>query len=69
MFHREKAQPLVETAPSILESLEESNLVSFKLDDNLLEITEMCDGYYRRSLTKEQFRQLLGELQKLYEQM
>jgi hypothetical protein len=69
MFRREKARPLVESAPSMRESLEDSNLVSFELYDDLLEIAEMCDGYYRRSLTKEQFRQLLGELQKLYEQM
>ena len=69
MYSREKAHPLVESSPSMLESLEDSNLVSFELVDGLLEVTEMCDEYYRRSLTKEQFGNLLTELQKLYEQM
>ena len=56
---------------SILEDLENKYIVSFDLmDDNKsVEVMEMCDLWYKESLDKKEFKQLIDELTALYGQM
>ena len=54
---------------SLLNALDDQRIVNFQLRGELLIIGESCDGYFERSLTKEQFGRFIGELQQLYNEM
>jgi|GEM_PF-6143632 len=56
---------------SILEKIEKARVFEIWLheDKKILEITEGCDGYFDISLNKQELRQLIKELQSIYEQM
>lgn len=47
------------------------NVVSFELVGNNkeIDITENCEHYYGRIMNKEEFKQMIDELTKLYEKM
>jgi hypothetical protein len=50
---------------SILNALEDNSIVGFDVQGDTIVVEEQCDGYFRRSLTKTQFAQLITELQAL----
>ncbi len=54
---------------TMLAALEDHRIVDFELAGDRVVVTEACDGYFRRALTKEQFTQLITELQALLEKM
>jgi len=64
-----KAHPLETEDMTVLASLEGSRIVDFVPTRDGLVIAEMCDGYFRRLLTRTQFAQMIAELQALLEKM
>jgi len=64
-----KVYPLETEDMTVLAALEENRIVDFTVTDDGLVITEMCDGYFRRLLTRTQFAEMIAELQALLEKM
>ena len=54
---------------SILKRLFDNNIVSFNLEGNEVDIYEECDTYYHMALNKEEFKQLIDELEEIYNQI
>lgn len=64
-----KGVPLSEAGMTILEALEEGRIVSFGKQDGQVLMAESCDGYFKRTLTKDQFGRFITALQDLYEEV
>lgn len=56
---------------TIIEILKEERVVEFMLSDDkeMLDATEMCDGWFSLSIKKAESQQLVNELQELVNQM
>lgn len=61
--------PLTEKNDSVLDGLDESQIVGFMVVGGEMIIEECCDGYFRRRLSKEQVGRMIEELKVLHEQM
>jgi hypothetical protein len=64
-----EARHLEPNGMTILAALEDCLIVDFTLSGDRVIVAEMCDGYFERSLSKEQFVQMIAELQLLLEKM
>ena len=60
-----KVFPL-EVKDSVIDALDEARIFFIDLDGGNFVIGEACDGYYRRSMTKEQLSKLIIELQAIH---
>lgn len=60
---------MLEMKPTILESLEDHRVVSIERTEQGIRIVEQCDLYHGLTLSLDQFRRLLSELQGLLEEV
>lgn len=57
-----------EECPTMLKCLEEQRLFSVERTEHGFHILELCDYYFETTLTPEQMRRLIGELQQLLDE-